>query len=53
MDGVADPGEVVDVDLTDEERFMLNRGLVEWGGPARCARGMQRPEVPDHRTTLS
>ena len=22
--------------LTDDERHLLDRGLVEWGGPARC-----------------
>lgn len=32
--------EVVDVALTDEERFLLDRGLVEWGGPARCTEAM-------------
>jgi hypothetical protein len=37
---VADPGEVVDVELTSEERFMLDPGLVEWSGPARCTDAM-------------
>jgi hypothetical protein len=37
---VADPDEVVGVELTGEERFMLDRGLVEWGGPARCTDAM-------------
>lgn len=32
--------EVVDVALSDEERFLLDRGLVEWGGPARCTEAM-------------
>lgn len=32
--------EVVDVALTDEERFLLEHGLVEWGGPARCTEAM-------------
>ncbi|MFD5863891.1 hypothetical protein ACFWGP_02975 [Agromyces sp. NPDC127015] len=32
--------EVVDVALTDEERFLLDRGLVEWGGPARCTESL-------------
>ena len=32
--------EVVDVALTDEERLLLERGLVEWGGPARCTEAM-------------
>jgi len=27
---------LVDVDVSQEERLLLNRGLVEWGGPARC-----------------
>lgn len=31
---------MVDVALTDEERFLLDRGLVEWGGPARCTEAM-------------
>lgn len=34
------PDEMVDVALTDEERFLLDRGLVEWGGPARCTEAM-------------
>jgi hypothetical protein len=34
--GVADRNEMIEFDLTDEERFLLNRGLVEWGGPAYC-----------------
>jgi hypothetical protein len=37
---MSDPHETVDVDLTGEQRFMLNRGLVEWGGPARCTDAM-------------
>jgi hypothetical protein len=32
--------EAVDVALTDDERFLLERGLVEWGGPARCTEAM-------------
>lgn len=32
--------DAVDVALTDEERFLLNHGLVEWGGPARCTETM-------------
>ncbi|WP_205791741.1 hypothetical protein [Microbacterium sulfonylureivorans] len=28
--------ELVDVELSNDERFLLDRGLVEWGGPARC-----------------
>jgi hypothetical protein len=27
---------MVEFELTDEERFLLNRGLAEWGGPAYC-----------------
>ena len=26
----------VAIDLTDDEREVLQRGLAEWGGPARC-----------------
>lgn len=37
---VADPGEVVGVELTGEERFMLDPRLVECGGPARCTHAM-------------
>jgi len=33
---VADSGELIGVDLTVVERWVLNRGLVEWGGPAHC-----------------
>ena len=29
--------DLIDVPLTDEERFFLQRGLGEWGGPAKCA----------------
>lgn len=32
--------ELVDVALSDDERFLLDRGLVEWGGPARCTEAM-------------
>jgi hypothetical protein len=28
------------IDLTDEERELLRRGLLEWGGPARCTEAM-------------
>lgn len=30
------PNDVVAVQLTDQERYVLGSGLVEWGGPARC-----------------
>jgi hypothetical protein len=30
--------EKIHVPLTEEERYMLDRGLVEWGGPARCTK---------------
>jgi hypothetical protein len=33
---VRDRSEVVDVDLSDGERRVLDRGLAEWGGPAAC-----------------
>jgi hypothetical protein len=33
---VNDPQEIVDVDLSDAERWVLNRGLTEWDGPAHC-----------------
>ena len=29
-------GDLVGLDLTDEERRMLFYGLIDWGGPARC-----------------
>lgn len=32
--------DVVDVALTEKERFLLEHGLVEWGGPARCTEAM-------------
>ena len=28
--------ELINAELSHDERFVLNRGLVEWGGPARC-----------------
>lgn len=31
-----DRDELVDPDLTDDERLLLRLGLREWGGPARC-----------------
>jgi len=37
---VNDSDEVVDVALSDDERFLLDRGLVEWGGPAHCTEAM-------------
>jgi hypothetical protein len=40
MSGMTDPDELIEVELTDEERFVLNRGLVEWGGPASCTDAM-------------
>ena len=33
-------GDLVNVDLTDEERRMLFYGLVDWGGPARCTEAL-------------
>ncbi|GAB3572115.1 hypothetical protein GCM10027405_38730 [Arthrobacter alkaliphilus] len=30
----------VEVNLTDEERKVLWRGLLEWGGPAQCTEAM-------------
>lgn len=35
-----DADELVNPDLTDEERWVLNRGLVEWGGPAHCTEAL-------------
>src|SRR5207253_164354 len=35
-----DPDELVSVDLTAEQVELLDRGLVEWGGPARCTDAM-------------
>jgi len=32
---VAEPTPIA-IALTDDERFVLERGLVEWAGPARC-----------------
>ena len=29
--------EKTQIALTKEERYVLDRGLVEWGGPARCS----------------
>jgi hypothetical protein len=31
-----DPHELVEYDLTPSEREVLQHGLYEWGGPARC-----------------
>jgi hypothetical protein len=35
-----DADELVSVDLTAEQVQLLDRGLVEWGGPARCTDAM-------------
>jgi hypothetical protein len=40
MSPMSDRDELIDVQLTDEERWLLNRGLVEWGGPAACRDAM-------------
>ncbi len=37
---MADPTEMVAFLLSDEERFLLRCGLVEWGGPACCTNAM-------------
>jgi hypothetical protein len=37
---MADPTEMVAFLLSDEERFLLRCGLVEWGGPASCTNAM-------------
>lgn len=34
------PDELVHVALSEAERYLLNRGLVEWGGPASCTEQM-------------
>jgi hypothetical protein len=43
--------DVIDFELTEGERTMLWRGLLEWGGPARCtnelAVAMGYADVPD------
>jgi hypothetical protein len=35
-----DPNELIAVELSDDERYLLRCGLVEWGGPARCTEEM-------------
>jgi hypothetical protein len=40
MSPMSDRDELIDVQLTDEERWLLNRGLGEWGGPAACRDAM-------------
>lgn len=48
---MTDLGELVDVQLTDEERRTLKLGLASWGGPAHCtnelAVAMGFVDVPD------
>ena len=39
---MTDPDELIAVDRTPEERYVLNRGLVEWGGPALCTEAMAK-----------
>ena len=29
--------ELVSLDLTDDETFVLDEGLIQWGGPSRCS----------------
>lgn len=31
-----DPNETAEVELSHDERQVLDRGMVEWGGPAHC-----------------
>jgi hypothetical protein len=33
---LCDPNTLVDLNLAPEERNLLRRGLLEWGGPTRC-----------------
>ena len=33
-------GDLVNLDLTDEERRLLFYGLIDWGGPARCTEAL-------------
>ncbi|MFD4958927.1 hypothetical protein [Microbacterium sp. NPDC058389] len=37
---MSESDDVVDVSLSDDERFLLDRGLVEWSGPARSSEAM-------------
>ncbi len=30
----------IEIDLTEDERFVLTRGLAEWGGPAHCTEAL-------------
>jgi hypothetical protein len=39
---MAEADDLIEVELTDAEREVLNRGLVEWSGPARCTEAMAR-----------
>ncbi len=39
---MAEADDVIEVELSDAERRVLDRGLVEWGGPARCTDAMAR-----------
>lgn len=34
--------DVIEVELTDTESFVLRSGLIDWGGPARCTEEMAR-----------
>lgn len=36
MEGAGVDDERINFDLTDEERFVLRKGINEWAGPARC-----------------
>ena len=36
MEGAGVDDERINFDLTDEERFVLRKGISEWAGPARC-----------------
>jgi hypothetical protein len=40
--GRYDPAELVGVDLSEDERRLLQYGLSEWGGPARCTEELAR-----------
>lgn len=57
---MTEPDERVDVQLTHDERYMLQRGLGEWGGPAHCSNALavamgfaDRPDMRVQRRRIS
>lgn len=36
------PDALIEVSLSEEERYVLNYGLIDWGGPSVCSEALAR-----------